>query len=479
MFSHYNCRSFLRTLGILLCSLNIVSCAQFLPTTTQASAEQKSLSAEEELLRRKLAKLTDVMQTMCIKSYPLLTVNECFENAYKGIASTIDPHSVYMNAAEYKKFRQIVSNDLVGIGIKYSRVKPATNAVVLEVFPGTSAEAAGILPGDTIVQVNDKLLVQLANAQEISSVIVGSVGTSITLHVVRNEEPVRVFTLIRRPIKNPQMRSVLIEHAGKKYGIIDTVHFGKNFTNDLETHFNKLKKDAGGSLSGLIMSVKNNPGGLVMEAVDTLDFFMDLPQGETGVLERGRTGISIVHFSESDKVGVRKYPGDMTNGIPLLIVVGKGSASSSEIVAGGLQHFNRATIAGKSGTFQKGSMQEIISYRDPVTGELDGSALKITYAEYLLGTTENWIPVQCIGVTPDIMIPTLDKKEQEGINEMGTECQNAKSIPSSKVMTNAPVRASMRDTNPLHFAAAQEMVRVFNEWEKFDQDRYKSFLPKK
>ena len=216
-----------------------------------------------------------------------------------------------------------------------------------------------------------------------------------------------------------------------------------------------------------------------MEAVDTLDFFMDLPEGQSGVLERSRKGIEVVNFSTGITGATRKYPGDMTGGIPLVIMVGKKSASASEIVAGGLQLFNRATIAGKSGTFQKGSMQEIVTYRDPETGQLDGTALKITYAEYLIGTSDNWVPVQCAGVTPDILIPVLDKKEREEIEDMGTECENTKSIPASRVMQNAPPRRIMKDVNPHHWAEAKEMVRVFNVWEKAEMEKYKSIVPKK
>jgi carboxyl-terminal processing protease len=317
----------------------------------------------------------------------------------------------------------------------------------------------------------------MESRQKIISSFVDEEGTTVTLHVRHGNAPSRIVTLTRRQFKIPQMQSVLIVGGGgKKYGIIDTVHFGEDFAKDLDVHFLKLKKGAGGKLDGLILSLKNNPGGSVFEALDTIDFFMDVPLGQSGVLKRTRNGIeSIPAWTDGNK---RAFPGDVSGGIPLLVVVGKESASSSEIVAAVLQLFSRATIAGKSGTFQKGTLQSVIPYLEPDTQKPDGSSFNVTVGEFLAGTTENWVPVQCVGVTPDILIPVKSKNEQESINQGETECSQ-NSTPSGGPMKDRPPHIPMEKANPLHWKAAQEMTKVFIKWEKAEAMKQKLLLRKK
>ncbi len=299
------------------------------------------------------------------------------EYALNGMLSSLDPHSGYMNEDEAKSMNIQNKGEFGGLGIEVTM----ENNVVKVVSPidDTPAARAGIQAGDLIVEIDGKPVMGMSLNDSVDKMR-GKVGTEITLTLVRkgNKAPLKV-KLVRDMI---QIQSVKSRVENGNVGYIRITTFNAQTSPGLKKAFEDIKKQAGNKLIGYVLDLRNNPGGLLDQAIAVSDAFLD--KGEI-VSTRGR-------HSEDTRVDSASS-GDMANGLPLVVVINGGSASASEIVAGALQDNKRAIVVGTQ-SFGKGSVQTLFNAPG-------GGMVRLTTARYF---TPSGRSIQAKGITPDIVV---------------------------------------------------------------------------
>ncbi len=401
--------------------------------------------ASTENLNERLIMLAE---QICTAAYPPQTKEACYDKLFHGMGSALDAHSQYMNEKEYRDFSMNTNNRLEGVGIEIAKPSPNSHLLVLGIISGGSAGEAGVMIGDKIITIDGKSTFGMTVPETVKA-LRGAPGTRVVVEIEREGSMLSPLSLERRAIALVQITSEILYADGRAYGYIKTEHFGKNFADELRTHIVEMRRKVSRQLSGLIISVENNPGGSLQEAISAVDLFLDAP---SIVLVRQKDGIH-PYGSRINEWLIPTVQGDITNGLPLLVLVNGRSVSASEIFSGALKHFGRAVIAGPSGTFQKGNVQGVFTFPG-------GDALKLTESEYLIGTMDSWVPVQCFGVVPDLPIPPfVEEKESTRI----TECMMASSIRSAGPMPNAPWLPNIRERNPGLYNAGVVMLRVYME----------------
>ncbi|MDO8520580.1 MAG: S41 family peptidase [bacterium] len=392
---------------------------------------------------------------------------KCVEKAYHVLPSAFDPHSRYLSAEEFAEMQQAGTGSFSGIGVEVGGKKQKDDPmVVINPIEGSPAEKAGLLPGDIIVGISkdgtERGMRRIESYETLNDArkdIRGAKGTPVRLLVERQgEQHRRVFVITRGTIDTQIVKHALLTEGNKRYGVIHILQFEGQSCKKTDEAYKKLLREAGGKLDGLIVSVEHDPGGYLHEAHCILDLFTD---AESFVLERDRQSISPYlpcrknFFGQETCQGdIKSYPGDITNGLPILVMINGGSASTSEIFAAGMKHMGRATIAGTP-TFQKGSAQSIMPLGD-------GSALVVTGYEFLIGTMSDWTNVQCLGVTPDIVFNRgFDPKDKDG--KRITDCGLDRSIRSGGPMPNAPLHKPIQEANPAHYAASEVMLEAYKK----------------
>jgi carboxyl-terminal processing protease len=303
------------------------------------------------------------------------------ENAIRGMLSGLDPHSTYLNPDEYKELKIGTTGKFGGLGIQVGMEDGFVK--VISPIDDTPAFRAGIQAGDLIIRLNDKS-VKGMTLNDAVKIMRGDPGTDITLTVVREgaDKPLP-FTVTRDIISVKSVKSRLLE---PDYGYIRISNFQSETARDLVTELSKLKKENKNELKGLVLDLRNNPGGVLSAAADVSDAFIN--NGKL-VYTKGRIENSDFEFNAK--------PGDIMNGSPLVVLINGGSASASEIVAGALQDHNRAVVMGTK-SFGKGSVQTIQELRS-------GGAVKITTARYF---TPKGRSIQGEGITPDITLESYN-----------------------------------------------------------------------
>lgn len=306
---------------------------------------------------------------------------ELLEHAIKGMLSGLDPHSSYLNAEEFKEMRIGTDGKFGGLGIEVSM----ENGFVKVISPidDTPAERAGIKAGDVIVRLDDTP-VKGMTLNEAVKIMRGEPGTDILLTVVREgaEGPLKI-TITRDIIRIKSVRGRTLDPG---YGYIRISQFQSATGTSMRKQLSELKKENGGKLKGLVLDLRNNPGGVLNASVSVADAFVS--KGKI-VYTEGRVKDSLLTFNAS--------PNDLLKGAPIVVLVNGGSASASEIVAGALQDHHRAIIMGTK-TFGKGSVQTIMPMNN-------GAALKITTARYF---TPSGRSIQAEGIEPDIEVEQLE-----------------------------------------------------------------------
>ncbi len=299
------------------------------------------------------------------------------ENAIRGMVDSLDPHSAYLNKETFKEMRISTSGEFGGLGIEVGM----ENGFIKVISPidDTPAQRAGIKPGDLIIRLGDTPVKGMTLNDAVKRMR-GKAGSKITLTIVREgvDRPFTV-TLTRARIQVHSVRSHLLEPG---FGYLRLAQFQQHTGEDMLKAIAKLRKENKRPLKGLILDLRNNPGGLLNAAVDVANAFV---QKGTIVSVRGRT-------PDADLVR-RATPGDVLNGAPMVVLVNGGSASASEIVAGALQDDHRAIIMGRR-TFGKGSVQTILPLGD-------GTAVKLTTARYY---TPSGRSIQAKGIEPGIVL---------------------------------------------------------------------------
>jgi carboxyl-terminal processing protease len=312
------------------------------------------------------------------------------ESAIRGMLSGLDPHSSYLDKEEYRDLQVGTSGEFGGLGIEVGMEDGFVK--VIAPIDDTPAERAGLKPGDLIIRINDKP-VKGMSLNDAVNVMRGKPGTKINLTILREgaDRPFDV-ELERDIIHVASVKSRILEPG---YGYVRISHFQSRTTEDLLSALNELEKENDGKLKGLVLDLRNNPGGVLNSAVGVSDAFL---VGGIIVYTKGRIADSELQF----KAG----PDDVLKGAPIVVLVNGGSASASEIVAGALQDHKRAIIMG-SDTFGKGSVQTIV----PID---DATALKLTTARYY---TPSGRSIQALGIEPDILLARgeLSVSEESGV----------------------------------------------------------------
>ena len=315
--------------------------------------------------------------------------SKLLENAIRGMLEGLDPHSTYLDQEQYNELKVGTTGQFGGLGIEVGM----ENGFVKVISPidDTPAQKAGIKAGDLIIRLDDKPVKGLS-LNDAVKLMRGEPGSKIVLTVVREglEQPLKI-DIIRDIIKVKSVKSRMLE---KGYGYVRISSFQAKTGENVEDAVEDLKKD--GPLSGLVLDLRNNPGGVLNAAVSVSDAFLN---DGLIVYTDGRI--------EDSKMKFNATPGDILNGAPIVVLTNAGSASASEIVAGALQDHKRAIIMGEK-TFGKGSVQTVL----PTS---NGGAVKLTTARYY---TPSGRSIQAEGITPDVPISKV-KLEMAQQSEFG------------------------------------------------------------
>ena len=338
---------------------------------------------------QELQLFTDVL-TIVKRSYvEEVPVKDLIYGAIEGMLASLDPHSSFMSPEIYKEMKVDTRGEFGGLGIEISlRDNLLTIVAPIE---DTPASRAGLQAGDQILKIEDQYTKDM-EIMEAVQLMRGAPGTKITITIMRPSfEKPQEFTLEREVIK---VQSVKTKTLDKGFGYVRLVQFQERSSEDLAKALEKLREDNGGSLQGLVLDLRNNPGGLLDQAVDIADQF--LSEGLI-VYTKGRDAEAQMKFSAKRSGTEPDYP--------MVVLINGGSASASEIVAGALQDHGRAVIMGVQ-SFGKGSVQTII----PLS---DDSGLRLTTAKYY---TPNGTSIQARGIVPDIEVLQSEIKEVQDID---------------------------------------------------------------
>ncbi len=299
------------------------------------------------------------------------------ESAIRGILAGLDPHSSYLDASAFRDLQVGTSGQFGGLGIEVGMEDGFIK--VIAPIDDTPAQRAGVQAGDLIIRLDDTPVKGMSLAEAVNRMR-GRAGTEITLTIVREgEEGPLKLTLKRDVIQVQSVKNRILEPG---FGYIRITQFQSRTGFNLQRALEKLHRDNKHPLKGLILDLRNNPGGVLSAAVEVSDLFL-----EDGlvVYTEGR--------GEGSRQRFKATPGDSLSGAPLIVLVNGGSASASEIVAGALQDHRRAVVMGEQ-TFGKGSVQTIL----PLT---NGTAVKLTTARYY---TPSGRSIQAEGIKPDIKL---------------------------------------------------------------------------
>ncbi len=317
------------------------------------------------------------------------------EHAISGMLSNLDPHSAYLDTESYKELQVGTSGEFGGLGIEVTMENGFVK--VMSPIDDTPAHKAGLKAGDLIIRL-DSTPVKGLSLKDAVDIMRGKPGTDILLTVIREgeEKPLK-FTLTRAIIKVKSVKSRSLE---KGYAYLRITQFQSHTPENLIDAIGELKRENDGQLKGVVLDLRNNPGGVLSAAVSVSDAFL-----ESGLIvyTEGRVKDAEMKFKAT--------PGDVLNGAPIVVLVNAGSASASEIVAGALQDHHRAVIMGEK-SFGKGSVQTIV----PIG---TGAAVKLTTARYY---TPSGRSIQAEGINPDIplinvKVAAADEPEFEPVKE--------------------------------------------------------------
>ena len=311
---------------------------------------------------------------------------ELLEFAIRGMLAGLDPHSSYLNEDEFSELQEGTSGEFGGLGIEVGQEDGFVK--VIAPIDDTPAQRAGIKAGDLIIRLDEKPVKGMSLGEAVS-LMRGEPGTEVVLTIAREglDKPIQI-TLVRAVIKVASVKGRMLEDG---YAYIRLSHFQSRTTDDMLNKISQLKEESSNGIKGLVLDLRNNPGGILNGAVSISDAF--LTEGIV-VYTQGR--------SEESRLDFNAAPDDVLDGAPIVVLVNGGSASASEIVAGALQDHRRAIIMG-SQTFGKGSVQTII----PVS---DTAAVKLTTARYF---TPSGRSIQGEGIKPDIELSDLEVTRKE------------------------------------------------------------------
>lgn len=351
------------------------------------------------------------------------------EAAVNGMLQALDPHSGFLNAKNFREMQVQTRGEFGGLGIEVTM----ENGFVKVISPidGTPAERAGILTNDLLTHIDGEQIQGLTLSQAVEKMR-GPVNTDILLTVVRTgvDAPFDV-TLTREVIRIASVRS----RVEGNIAYLRLTTFSEQTANGLEKEVREIKQELGDELAGVVLDLRGNPGGLLDQAIKVSDAFLD--QGEI-VSTRGR------HAGEAQRFNAK--PGDLVDGLPLVVLINGGSASASEIVAGALQDHGRAVVLGTQ-SFGKGSVQTII----PIAGH---GAVRLTTSLYY---TPSGRSIQAKGISPDIVVEQARLEAVQGRRDSRSEASLRNHIEVSDE-ESAEAEAPVTDERPFDF----QLVRALD-----------------
>ena len=334
----------------------------------------KAYSSENNIYK-KIDLFGEVLEKINKEYVDEVNQSESMDSAINGLLQSLDPYSAYMSPEIFNEMQTETSGEFGGLGIEVGMESGVVK--VISPIDDTPASKAGIKAGDYIVKINNTQ-VQGKSLSEAVDLMRGPVGSGIELTIRwRGEKKALIFNVIREVI---QIKSVKADLLEKNIGYIRLTSFNENSGKQIEREIKKLEKND--SVKSYILDLRNNPGGLLSQAIKISDFFLE--NGEI-VSTKSRKA------SENRKWFAKK--GDLTNGKTLLVLINYGSASASEIVAGALKDHKRAIIIGEN-SYGKGSVQSIIPLKNK-------GAIRLTVSKYYLPSGKS---ISEIGVSPDIEI---------------------------------------------------------------------------
>ena len=343
------------------------------------SIPNKLYSQNIDKLYEKIDLFSEVLEKIQDEYFEEIDQAEAMDSAINGLLQSLDPYSAYMSPKNFEESQTETSGEFGGLGIEVSMEEGVVK--VITPIDDTPASRAGVKAGDYIVKIDGEQ-VRGKTLMEAVALMRGPVGTSIEITIIRKDSrKAKIFKIVREII---QIKSVVSKLIDNKVGYLRLRAFNENSSNQLNKEISKIEKNK--KLIGYILDLRNNPGGLLSQAIEISDFFLN--DGEI-VSTKGREERENRKFFAGD--------GDKIKGKPLIVLINNGSASASEIVAGALQDQKRAVLLGES-SFGKGSVQSIIPLKNK-------GALRLTVSKYYLPSGKS---ISEVGVMPDIKI------EEEG-----------------------------------------------------------------
>ena len=359
------------TIALLIGSPLAFAAEPSIPPAGAATSAKAPLPLEE---LRTFAEVMDRIKAAYVEPVDDKTL---LENAIKGMLSNLDPHSAYLGPEDFAELQESTSGEFGGLGIEVGTEDG--NIKIVSPIDDTPASKAGIQAGDFIVKINGQPTRGLSMTEAVDKMR-GKIGQKITLTLVRNGGTPFDVTLTRANIQVKSVKAQLLEDG---YGYIRITQFQVKTGEEVASALSKLRRENGNKrLKGIILDLRNNPGGVLQSAVEVVDHF--ITKGLI-VYTKGRIANSELRFSATGK--------DLSEGVPLVVLINGGSASASEIVAGALQDQKRGVVMGTT-SFGKGSVQTVL----PLNND---RALKITTALYF---TPNGRSIQAQGIVPDIEV---------------------------------------------------------------------------
>ena len=365
-------------IAALMRSAALVTAVALIPATTATMAQVDGRAGPE------FSKLFAVFQRVKASYVEPVEDDVLIRGAIDGMLAALDPHSAYLDGGDLERLETMINGNYSGLGLSVVLEDGAVK--VISPFKGSPADSAGIKAGDFITHLDGKLIYG-GSLDDAVAQMRGPKGTSIQLTIFRpgRDEPLEL-NVTRGVI---DLEPVTHEVAAGNIGVISVNEFSADVGADVFAAYQAIRKEApGGRINGLVLDLRNNPGGSLDESVALADLF--LSDGRI-VSQRGRArGETMLYDAET------VYRGDMAEGVPLIVLINAGSASASEIVAGALQDHRRALIMGER-SFGKGSVQSLL----PLGND---AALKLTTARYFTPAGKS---VQEGGIKPDIAVPQL------------------------------------------------------------------------
>jgi carboxyl-terminal processing protease len=330
---------------------------------------------------RKFSQILDLVESYYVKN---ISRQELIDDAMKGMLEQLDPHSAYLDKKDFKEMQEITTGEFSGIGIEISMEHG--KLIVVSPIEDTPAYKAGLLAGDIIIEINGKTT-QNISLQEAVGMIRGKRGTKVTLTILHKDsrKPEKV-DIVRDSIPLVSVKSEMLDNG---IAFLRITRFNDNTTKELREALKKIRSKT--KIKGVVLDLRNNPGGLLTQAVSVADTF--LSDGLI-VYIQGREKSSRKDFNAASQSN------DVT--APMVTLINAGSASASEIVAGALKDHNRTLLIGER-SFGKGSVQTIFPMPD-------GAGIKLTTARYY---TPSGRSIQAEGIDPDIVYPFVPQKEDE------------------------------------------------------------------